>query len=539
MRRVLSVAALLAVLSMLAVLLASCGTAGSGGSGGSGGGGGSSAVQGTGQKGPFKAGGAVTARRLNSDGSRSSDNVSANVGANGDFDLQSLTWSGPTDVGVVGRFFDEVSGSFSSGKLTLDAVVDAGSASSVNVNLFTDFVAARTRALMAKGQAFGAALTQARSELEAIAGLSSAPDTLDLADASAVNQPGDSANLLLFSAALLDAGLGQSAVDAIAADFADNGKVDGSVNGDGLSAWQTVQQHASASLLSTARANIQSQYGTTPPDLPGGTTVGWEPDACTNARFSGKPVVCTDHAYSGNSGSLTDQGVEFIPTRPGFYTLAVDFTQSDRNNNFWLYDSYDATTKAFGTDVADGTQNTGGSVVEDVSKVGLSAGQTYYLRPHYGGSGTSDFTVTATQVTEGGYHPQKLTVGTLHDGTVGDLVGVDDTSSYVFTPASSGTYTIAAGQFGGGGGTGTLGLTLYRDDSGTGTINNPSNPGTELETANSDPSDVPNESNAYPGIRHQLSGGQTYFLVVRNETGDRTTSRPAPGRVTFQVGVTK
>lgn len=236
-------------------------------------------ASGNAQKGPFQAGGTAGAIQLQNDGSLGSASVSGEVSANGGFSLTDIDWTGPTQLEMSGAFFNEFTGNFTMGdsnNSTLHAVTTLPDDAGANINLFTHFAAARIQYLMAAGTDFSNARKQARNELRTIVGINSAPTSLDLRKDTG-NSQNDSANLLLFSAATLAAGLNQAAIDTIAADFAD----DGQVNGAGQTALGDIEQAAEdyPGLLTTARTSMQNQYGVVPPDNTAGQDPLWVPGA--------------------------------------------------------------------------------------------------------------------------------------------------------------------------------------------------------------------------------------------------------------------
>lgn len=233
------------------------------------------------QKGPFQPGGTAAAFQLQADGSRDDASVSGDITANGGFRLADIDWTGPSELTMSGTYFDEFTGNFSmgaNGNATLNGVIALPGDVNANVNLFTHFVAARIKQLMADSAAFNDARNRARNELATIMGISAVPSSLNLLqDNGDSAHQSDSANLLLFSAAALAAGTDQADIDAMAADFAD----DGDINGAGQDAFDDIQQAArnNPGLLDTARTNLQNQYGVTPPDNTSGESPAWTPGA--------------------------------------------------------------------------------------------------------------------------------------------------------------------------------------------------------------------------------------------------------------------
>lgn len=242
-----------AILSAL-FLLASCG-----GGGGGGGGTVSLTVAGGAQKGPYVAGAVVTAWRLDAGtGARTATSLVSSTDANGNFNVAAIPWTGLTEINVAGRYFDEVAGANSTGSISLSALVDLQGNATVRVNLYTHLLAARIRALMAAGNAHAAARGQALAELAERFDLELSgavgPEALDMTDGAGTHRQ-DNANLLLFSAALLSAGIdSQGEIDALRDDFANSGRID-------EAAFVQIKAAASALDLDTLGANLVGAYG--------------------------------------------------------------------------------------------------------------------------------------------------------------------------------------------------------------------------------------------------------------------------------------
>lgn len=512
-------------------------------------------VRSSAQKGPFQPGGTVTAFALNADGGRDGDSVDADIGANGDFELPTLTWQGATEVEVRGTFYDEVSGTFTSGangQATLRALARAPLDRALNVNLFTHLVAERARTLMNQGSTAGDALSQARADLRAIMGLSAAPARLDLLNGGASED--DSANLLLFSAAMLESGHGQAALDTMAADFAD----DGAINGDGADEMQAIRDTANntANLLADVRTNLMNQYSVTPPADTDGEPPAWtgkdgdggdsgdggdggdggqELTACEAALLSEPRAVCVDEPFSGtaNGTDADDDGefVVFIPPEDGYYTVelfgdpAVD--NDNTNQCAWTVHT-EASTDA--SERGDGAADGRFCGVEDVTSSRLAGERRYYIRPEVSREeevGDAHFRLSVSRNSEGSASRDgAVDLGTAsHDGVVGTLIGTSTQSYYRFT-AGTGTHRISLSGYPCGG-SGYLWLKLY-------------------EPGNSDPA-FSNRiaSSAEDGacsqtIERALDAGRDYFVEVENRLSgfQRTSFRPAPGAVSYDLNVT-
>lgn len=536
------------LLTVLVALVAGCGD-GDGGDvsppGGGGGGGGSTpsaAVAGTGQKGPFQPGGTVTATELNDDGTPANGSTDGSVMDDGDFDLSSLTWQGPTEVAVSGTYFDETTGTFSSDSRTLRAIVDAAAATTTNVNLYTHILAARIIELMGQGDALADARAQGQGELETLVDIETPPGDLNLAESlsEAGHTPAesDSANLLLFSAAVLTAGLGQDGIDAIANDFADDGQINSSV-GDGEARWEDIQQAAANDddLLETARQNLQDQYGTTPPILArgGGAPLGWLLDPCTAAKLTEPRVFCLGETFDGRKGDDEGEPILFYPPEGGFYAFSLNDPADmlELGGGWTAFSGKDFSDSEVGESFADNFP-----AFEDVTTFALDAGEPYALRVSLDGLDQADdeFTLGAHQVSEGTeLEPVEIEPGEFHDGRVGELFDGSDggpaTSWYRFsTPGGEFEVATTHPEDTGGGG---LSLRLHRGDPGQEGSNDIE--GLPLvELANPDGTDS-------TALTATLEGGRTYFVKVTNLYSDfrRSNFRPDAGWVEFTLTVTE
>lgn len=528
----------------LALLLGGCGGDDDGGGAGAGTGA-TGGVSGVAQKGPFQPGGSASAVRLAADGSQTADSVSGSVGTDGRWNLPEPDWNGATLLVLSGTWFDEVSGTFSSTSRELHGVaVIAGGSATANVNLYTHLIAARTRNRMAAGDAFADARSQARTELRTLTGITGNPSQLDLLDAAANPDQADGANLLLFSAAVSKTGLDQAAIDAMAADFADDGQMNGSVDGSGLTAWDQVKQAAAndPGLLDQARSALQSQYGEQPPDG-GSGGFAWELDPCAAAQLSEPRVVCVNDSFDGtaNGTSSDDSGefVVFVPPYSGHYSFWVggDASKSDANvlNCSWtLYSEADITSTELGDSSADG----GFCGVEDVTTFRLDAGERYYLLPEVsrdGSTGTGYFTISAARNADGqetragAVALTDLSFSSYHqgwEGQVGTLIGTSTEAFYRFTASSAGTHTISVSGYPCGSGSGSVWVTLYEPGL--------SDPAFSNQVGSSSVADACSQE-----IQHSLQAGRDYFLKVENRLSgyNRSSFRPSPASIDIAIGI--
>jgi hypothetical protein len=521
------------VLAGCLVLAAGCGGGdGSGGSGDTGGGGDGVDADASGvvQKGPFQPGGTALAVRLDTDGSRSGDSKSGDIGDRGGYELPELGWDGPTLVVLTGPYFDEIAGSFSSDDREIHAVAAASDgAVATNANLYTHLEAHRVRALMANGTDFAGARDQAADELGTLVGIETAAGELDLLEAGDGTE-GDSANLLLFSAALLKAGHGQTAIDALAEDFAD----DGAINGGAADEWRAIQDEAEGdTLLQTARTRLQNQYGETPPE-PGDSDegdYGWRLSPCQALALSEPRVVCEGEPFYGNHRDDSGEFIPFVPDQSGHYTVELfgDPEASDDNTGLCSWTVYgDADVSA--TEYGDSGATNGFCGVEDVTNLRLTGGETYYIRPTVDQSDSDGpdarFKLSVSRTAEGRQLSEQaveLTVGETREATIGTLISTSDASYYRFSAGVDGTYIITATGYPCA--SGELRLNLYREGSN----------GFSSEVDHAWTSDVCTQT-----LEVDLEAG-TYYLAVENwlSSLNRVNSRPAPAGIGFDLTVEK
>jgi len=509
------------------VALVACSDGGGGSADGSGTGSGDGS--GVAQKGPFQPGGTAEAVSLAGDGTRTGESVTGDIGSRGGYDLPPIDWEGATLVVLQGSYYDEIAGSFSSDDRELHAVAAASDgAVATNANLYTHLEAHRVRALMEGGDDFTTAREQAADELAEMVGIEAAAGELDLLEAGDSTEE-DSANLLLFSAALLQAGHGQAAIDALADDFADNGALDG----EGADEWQAVREEAEDdTLLQTARDRLQNQYGEAPPDLgSGGSGLGWILPPCQALALTEPRVVCEGEPFYGNHRDDSGEFIPFVPRENGHYTVALfndpDADFANTGLCAWtIYGEDDTGSTEYGDGGADGSF----CGVEDVTTHRLTAGETYYIHPTVDQSDDDGpdarFRLSAYRNSEGKETADgavELEVGETRDATIGTLINTSDQSYYRFSTGTSGTYTITATGYPCV--SGELGLTLFAEVGA----------GFTDDVGGAWSNDV-----CVQDMEIDLGAG-TYYLTVVNrlDSFNRTSFRPAAAGVDFELTVEK
>ena len=124
-------------------------------------------VSGKVQKGPYVQGTEITVRELDSSMTPTGNTFTGSIDDNtGSFSIKGTLTNKIVELAADGFYFNEVSGSLSSAKLSLQAFADLTDSSSVNVNLMTHLEKKRVEYLMDNSKmTFAAAKTQAQIEI--------------------------------------------------------------------------------------------------------------------------------------------------------------------------------------------------------------------------------------------------------------------------------------------------------------------------------------------------------------------------------------
>jgi hypothetical protein len=522
-----------AIVALSSIFLVACGGSGGSDDGGSPsgsndeGGVAASGASGVSQKGPFRAGGTAVAVRLASDGTLSDEQVSGSIDDRGQYELAGVDWTGPTRIQMQGTFFDEVSGNFSSDSRTLNAVAAAeeGAGLDANVNLYTHFAAARIRLLMGEGESFADARDTATAELQQALGISAAPEELNLLEAiDGVTE--DSANLLLFSAAVQQGGIEQAGIDELAGDFADDGRF----NGDGADEMQTILDEGTDSLLSEARTRLQNQYGAEPPSggSGGGSGFGWQLSACAAASLTELRVFCSGEEFAGTKGSDEGEPVLFFPQRTGFYAFDMDGSELSSFAGWTL-------TK----DSVDGTEVGSGLKDGNTTTFSLDAGDQYVFSLDLSGldQAGDSFTLFAKRVSDGdAFDPVVLEEGVSHAARVGSAYSGDGGAarSWYRLDSGAGSHTIRTSGYIADPGSGGLKIEVYEGSEGQETVND--------LNALARVGFVNGSGSSSNELTVDLTAGKPHFILITNLFSDfrrETTGGATTGSVEFDLRVTE
>lgn len=513
----------------------------------SGGGDEESSASGSAQKGPFQMGQTVTATRLTSDGSLSSDSATTETTDRGEFEFTGLNWAGGTLLSIEGTYFHEIDGNFTGTDRILLAVagLEDGQSLSTNVNLYTHFIAKRVRSLMGQGTVFDASLDQARAELQTAFAIDSAPNSLNLLQTIDSSAEEDSANLLMFSAALLKAGVGQAGLDAMADDFAD----DGAINGDGVDELNSVSAEQDDTLLSDARIALQNQYSTEPPNS-GESGFGWILDQCALRKLNegNRPVFCSSQSeqaefYRNNDPAESRFTSVFVAEKAGHYWLeaVVDAEEDSPNVNEWsLYDYSEDDTPHLCDDRSVDEGFASGNRFAEGRTDRLDINEAYCLESliydNYGEGGPNHILVNWFLISEGGPNLDeavKLTLDETYRGTVGNTVSTASDmpaySYYQFTVKQGDDYRILVDNYGNLG-SGSMRISLFADEDNSGSIT------FYNDQERIDFTGGPGTNSTSTEMVKALSAG-TYAVRIFNGTNYRGNSDGDP--VEFDIEVTR
>ena len=186
-------------------------------------------LTGTAQKGGYTIDSSISFFRLSLEGQTLNERVDDRIINNQGGFATHIPWNDWTKLTVTGAFYSELNNKKSATALSLNNITDIGDTSgSVNINLFTHLVAARTLVLTHDGKKLTTAKKSALLSLSKLFGLKTNNiEHLNLAK----NSERDNANLLLLSAGFLASSDASSDLSTslltLTDDFADNGLIDG------------------------------------------------------------------------------------------------------------------------------------------------------------------------------------------------------------------------------------------------------------------------------------------------------------------------
>ncbi len=284
-------------------------------------------ISGSGQKGPFLAGSAVKASKLNQQAQPIASKTinTAVFGQQGRYSIGRIEWNSWTELSVTGNYFDEFANTTSSSSLSLDAITRKDRRfDTANIHLLSHIAAERIRYLVnTEGKNRKTAWKQTQREMKSLFGLKKVSDNFHrgIEQLNLTKGQGrfrkDNANLLLFTGSFLATGGNASTLAALSNDFSD----DGQINGGAADIFRTIANKAGTEgLLTTLSDNLKNHGARNPPnaqDMP--NLPSW---VIEDAGDTTPPVITVTGAnpvtvtvgtsYADEGATATDNIDEFV-----------------------------------------------------------------------------------------------------------------------------------------------------------------------------------------------------------------------------------
>ena len=211
------------------------------------------------QKGPYVQGTEITVRELNTSLSPTGRTFTGTIDDNtGTFSAKGDLSSPFVELSADGYYFNEVSGSLSTAKLTLSALSDLTDNSSVNVNLMTHLEKKRAEFLIDSGMTFAAAKTQAQTEIMKIFNIDNV--TLGNSETLDISKSGDGNAVLLAISAILQSDKTEAELTELLSTINTDIRTDGTLDSTTTKSTLETAMEYIKSRKSTIRSNIESRY---------------------------------------------------------------------------------------------------------------------------------------------------------------------------------------------------------------------------------------------------------------------------------------
>ena len=212
------------------------------------------------QKGPFVQGTEITVRELDSSMIPTGNTFTGPIDDHaGNFIIKGTLAYKIVELSADGYYFNEVSGSLSSAKLTLQALSDLTDSSSVNVNLMTHLEKKRVEYLMDFSKmTLAAAKTQAQTEILKIFNIENV--TLGNSETLDISKSGDGNAVLLAISALLQSNKSEAELTELLSVINTDIRTDGTLDGSNTKQILVTAMEYLKPIRSTIRSNIESRY---------------------------------------------------------------------------------------------------------------------------------------------------------------------------------------------------------------------------------------------------------------------------------------
>jgi len=177
----------------------------------------------------------------------------------GSFSIKGTLANKIAELAADGYYFNEVSGSLSTAKLSLQAFSDLTDSSSVNVNLMTHLEKKRVGYLMDNSKmTFAAAKTQAQTEILKIFNIENV--TLGNSETLDISKSGDGNAVLLAISAILQSDKTEAELTELLSTINTDIRTDGTLDSTSTKATLVSSMEYLKSRRSTIRNNIESRY---------------------------------------------------------------------------------------------------------------------------------------------------------------------------------------------------------------------------------------------------------------------------------------
>ena len=217
-------------------------------------------VSGSVQKGPYIQGTEITVRELDSSMIPTGNTFTGTIDDNtGSFSIKGTLTNKIVELAADGYYFNEVSGSLSSAKLSLQAFADLTDSSSVKVNLMTHLEKKRVEYLMDNSKmTFAAAKTQAQTEIMKIFNIENV--TLGNSETLDISKSGDGNAVLLAISAILQSDKTEAELTELLSTINTDIRTDGTLDSTNTKATLVTAVNYLKARHPTIRTNIESRY---------------------------------------------------------------------------------------------------------------------------------------------------------------------------------------------------------------------------------------------------------------------------------------
>lgn len=210
------------------------------------------------QKGPYLNGTAITIAELDQNLTATGKNFTTQIIDNtGTFEINNITLESEfVELRADGFYFNEVEGSNSTAQLTMFALSDISSASSINVNILSHLESNRVKKLIADGLSFSQAKEQAQTEVLNI--FSFQPSTINNSENLDISKSGEGNSILMAISVILQANRSVADLTELLANISTDITGDGVLDDTGIKA--DLINGVQLVDLTEVRQNLENRY---------------------------------------------------------------------------------------------------------------------------------------------------------------------------------------------------------------------------------------------------------------------------------------